>query len=419
MTKVILILAIIAFRFSIPVLGQDTSTVNITDFQIEKKFDQVKARIAFDVVVDSSALGQHEVHADSAIAYSKREDWPLIEIRDLDTEEPIYIFWGEDVQKVQVKKNGIRFVIEKADNELLKALTGEQKKHYVFIDKPLKLPLASLASPDSVARVLIFNPQALKQKASEDAIRLTQKEVEDLIEAKGGEFFLYSNKMDIGVETAESDTTENEYVVSFEYARKIKRINWNTFAIKDRVSTQKTNPLNLFYIYPININLYTNARNPMQVVVQSGIEGNQQFTNGRVSANLYWQGIIFNFIDLTDKHRRLRLKPVVKLGIKAFKEFDNTRNESNKWSGELYSEFYYFIPILENYSLLLEGNVFYEFGEIASNQKLRLNYDATFGVKIPKTGFKVIAKYSAGENDVNFVRDDRLILGLIMDLFEK
>lgn len=411
----ITIIALLAFLLAVPVWAQqaEPTEVGTADFEIKRYFDQIQGRISIDVEIGESILDGSTINATKIKELSKQETWPTIAIKDMDSDKFVYIFWGSDVGAVI---NGISIAISGAKEDLVRDLKNGEKKHYVFIDKDLILPLDN-------GKSLKITPATMRQKTSDGAILISDKEAKALIEARGGEMYMYDNKIDFGVESDDSDTPDakgDEYTLSFTYSQRLKYkcLKWNTVAVKGQISTDSDDPLSRFHIYPVNVNLYSSRRIPMNIVGQLGLEGNQKFTNGRFNANLYWQGITPNLIDLTQGKHRLRLKPVLKLGVKGFQEFDNNRDESsNELSGEAYAELYYYIPILEYYSLLLEANVFYVFSnEIMPEREIRWNYDATLGIKIPGTDFKIIAKYSFGENDMNFVKDDKLLLGFAMDI---
>jgi len=408
-----IIATFLAFLLVTQVWGQQLEPIEVTEFKVEKCFDEIQGRISIDIKIPESVIGDNFIDPAGITKLSESEKWPVIAIKNAETDGFIYVFWGSDVQ---AQLRGISFVISDAKQDLVQKLNADQKEHYVFISADLIIPLTNGA-------LLKITPLVMKQKTA-DTVYLPEKEAEMLVKARGGEMYMYSNKIDFGVESRDSDDgdSKNEYVLSFTYSQRLEPefLDWNTVAVKGRISSDSESPLSRLQIYPINVNFYSTLRPPMQVVGQAGFEGNQKFTNGRISADFYLQGIIPNFVNWTRGENRLRLKPVLKIGVKGFQEFDNTRDESeNQLSGETYAEFYYYVPILEHYSLLLEANAFYVFSdEVAPDQKIRWNYDATLGIKIPGTDFKVIAKYSFGENDVNFVRDDELLLGFVVDVFD-
>jgi hypothetical protein len=88
----------------------------------------------------------------------------------------------------------------------------------------------------------------------------------------------------------------------------------------------------------------------------------------------------------------------------------------NEFSGQVYANLYYNIPVFDNYSLILESNAYYDFSEsINPDQKIKLNYSIALGVELPKTPFKTLFKYKDGQVDVNNLDDSNLTIGLLTD----
>lgn len=138
-----------------------------------------------------------------------------------------------------------------------------------------------------------------------------------------------------------------------------------------------------------------------------------------MAGNISWNGILPNLIDLSFGENRLRLKPVVSFGLKIYKEIENERPvdvNSNEFSNQLYGEFYYYIPVQKNYSIIIDGKAFYDFSaKVNPDSKLMYNYSVAFGIDIPKTEFKTVFKYVKGNNEVTQEMNDYLMLGVLID----
>jgi hypothetical protein len=115
------------------------------------------------------------------------------------------------------------------------------------------------------------------------------------------------------------------------------------------------------------------------------------------------------------------MKPVIQAGIKLYQEIENNRgpeNDNNVFSGIAYAQAYYYIPVLKLYSLILEGNTFYDFNTIVNpNKEIKYLYSITIGVEIPNTGIKTIFKYANGETDMEYTSGNTILIGLLADLF--
>lgn len=190
------------------------------------------------------------------------------------------------------------------------------------------------------------------------------------------------------------------------------------FYSKGRVSTNAKDSLNYLYIYPLNFDI--SGAGDAQVMARLGAEGNQSFTSSRMALNFSYEKLIGNLVDFTYGSNRLRLKPVINLGGKIYKEFDNMRvgpDAENELSGQVYANLYYNIPVMDNYSIILESNAYYDFSDkINPDQKIRLNYSIALGIDLPKTPFKTLFKYKDGQVDVNNFSDSNITIGLLADL---
>ena len=126
-------------------------------------------------------------------------------------------------------------------------------------------------------------------------------------------------------------------------------------------------------------------------------------------------------MDLTFGENRLRLKPVVKLGAKFYKEVANNRPvqiNNKEFSNQAFGEIYYYIPVHNVYSLIIEGRAFYDFNKSLNVEgNLKSNYSITFGLEVPKTKMKTIFKYTKGVNGVTFEKNEYIVVGLLMDSF--
>ena len=184
------------------------------------------------------------------------------------------------------------------------------------------------------------------------------------------------------------------------------------------MSTNEKDSLNHLYIYLVNLDISENSKS--NLFAQFRVEGTQTFSSGRAVANLSYQSIINNFVDFTYGSNRLRLKPVLNLGAKVYREFDNMRtgeNAENVLSAQAFGNLYYDIPLFDIYSIIVEANAFFDFNDsVNPNQDIGFNYSIALGVDVPKTPFKTLFKYKDGRIDVNNLDDSNLTIGLLADV---
>lgn len=311
-------------------------------------------------------------------------------------------------------------------DDIAKRLEELKLNHYVEIDQPLVFkivevdPISGNISPSKTKTVTISEIQMSKWTKNA-FFKLTKDQKEALINEKGGEAIIAENSIDIGyVSESESASGNNEVNVSFKYRDYWKNSNKIGYSFEGLLSTNSKDSLNYFSIYPLISNLgKLDKEGNYNIIGKAGVEGNQTFSNYRISANLSIQGIIPNLIDLTAGENRLRLKPVINIGIKFYNEVKNNRriNTDNEVSNQVFTDFYYYVPIHKSFSLTVNGTAFYDFSKkINPNKKISYNFDATLGFIVSK-GFKTVFKYTKGNNIVTFERGDFFSIGVLSDIF--
>lgn len=313
---------------------------------------------------------------------------------------------------IAVTRISIRIIIEKLTAKDLETIENNPDQFFIEVDKKIRFNTNSGANHS-------IDPAEVK-KHSQGKIVVTSDIRMEIINAAGGPVWAIQNMLDFGVSPRKDTTTDRrEYFVQFGYrkAYTIKSRPFFFFA-EGLLSTHSDDSLTFVNVYPVNYKL---PGKDNEIVAQLGVEGNQRFTNFRASGTLYWQGLIPNVVDFTMGEDRLRLKPVLKLGVKLYQEFENNRpatESSTEFSNQFYSEFYYYIPVKKLYSLTLRGNAFYDLNDKVNPEKeVKFNYSVVFGIEIPQTGLKTIFKYLRGENGITYERDEVLMIGFMADLF--
>ena len=329
------------------------------------------------------------------------------------------IIFSDAKVNVSVSKTAISFEIKPVSDELISQLTNGTSDLYIKVDTDILFEVWKNQDESTLKTLKVTTDQI--KKFSQSKSYLTEEMARELIDAKGGEIYLTQNTFDLGIIPAEqSSSSKTELNASFSYRTKYSFLK-NTpiyFSAEGLIGTNSRDSLNYISVYPVGYNFLKGTH---QFVGQLGIEGNQDFSNYRISSNFFWNGIIPNLVDLTFGEDRLRLKPVLKAGVKFYQEIKNNRPieiDDNEFSNQVFMEYYYYVPIHKIYSLILEGTLFYDFNtSVNAGKKAMFNYSAVLGVDIPKTAFKTIFKYSKGENGISYQRDDYYIIGLMIDAF--
>lgn len=307
----------------------------------------------------------------------------------------------------------LEFKVSGLSKELINSLATGETRYYLHVTDTLK---ANFKHEAGTRISVILPPSVIRQATSRNRV-LTEEHAQMIIEASGGEMHLYTNKIDLGKKVAVHDSTKTAYVVSFALAQPFVA-SGNVFHMKGTIGTESDDPLNMVSLFPISLSQsyeFPAVSYPSQIMAQVGFEGTQSFDRTRMNLNFSSQSIIPNLIDLTYGEDRLRLKPILKFGAKGLFDLKDTQGAKENRL-ELFSEFYYYIPVMKTYAMLIEG-LFFWIDD--GSKKVRKQIDVTFGVEIPGSGLKAMAKYTTGENDISFQKDSKLILGLLLDIFEK
>lgn len=298
--------------------------------------------------------------------------------------------------------------------DLIDNLSAGRVGYYVFVQDTVTV---NLKNANLQRKQLLLSPQIVREKTA-GKTKLSDGQAEMIIGAKGGEAKLYGNKFDVGRKVDLKDSAKASYVASFSVAQPFL-FSDNILSFKGSIGTDADDPLNKVSIYPVGIEKSFSmpaVGYPSKIKSDLGFEASENLDVRRASVSVAIQSITPNLINLSYGEGRLRLKPVVCVGVKGL--FEATGKKINNGKDrylEVFSEMYYYVPVMKIYSLLFEGNAYWI--NDGSN-KVKGKLDITLGADIEGTGFKVMAKYSTGQNDVNIIRDDRLVLGLLMDLFE-
>ena len=308
--------------------------------------------------------------------------------------KPVLVNSPDAQVKTRFQNNAIQIELTKVSKSDLVLLQNLGSNVYLSSNSDISLTLNSGS---------LAIPKTSLESQSLGKILITNDLMETYFGAFGGEYAYANNSFNWSfTPKSESDINKMELNADFSFHQsyhlsKGKAGNEKplVFYAKGRVSTNAKDSLNYLYIYPLNFDI--SGASEAQMMARFGVEGNQTFTSNR-----------------------LRLKPVLNIGGKVYKEFDNMRigtESSNELSGQVFANLYYNIPVFDNYSIIIESNTYYDFSEaINPDQKLKINYSIALGVDIPKSPFKTLFKYKDGQVDVNNFSDSNLTIGLLADL---
>ncbi|MDN4014098.1 hypothetical protein QX233_16630 [Chryseobacterium gambrini] len=296
----------------------------------------------------------------------------------------------------------------------------------IRVDKDVRINLFDERGNPS--RIWIIKADIINTLINEE-LKITEDERTDFLTSLNN-FYYHENKVDFGVNPGR-DSIKTNYILSLRFQNAYNRkrflscnentkrmpVYWNLDA---RLSTNFKDSLNYIKIYPANF-LFENfsGKLPYQLSVKLGNESDQSFINKRVAADASVNMIVPNLINLTTaESNRLRLKPVITAGIKGYYDYSN--DITSFTSGMAHIDGYYYIPVFNNYAIIVEATSFYDFSkERNPSGKIQGNYSITLGAEIPKTGFKAMFKYTDGKSDINFRQGSIISIGLLMDFFQE
>jgi len=244
--------------------------------------------------------------------------------------------------------------------------------------------------------------------------------------------YYYKNSADFGVEPSK-DSSSFALVLNFNYqnlysAGSLLNCGANSgssghtlvyYSVSTRLSTNPKDSLNFINIYPLVIqgSNYGGKGIIKEWALKAGHESSEDFSYRRVAVDGSISMILPNLVNLTSAaSTRLRLKPVIDLGLKGYDNY--SKGVTSFISGQAYLNAYYYIPVYDHYAIIINDKTFYDFSAQTNPKKeLASNYSVAIGTEIPKSGFKVMFKYQDGKSEFNKKETQAVVLGLIMNLF--
>jgi len=327
-----------------------------------------------------------------------------------------------------VSKTGFGFKIKGFNSVSLNQFLAKDNQISIMVDDDVQVQLFKLDGK-TVSRTGILKKDDINKMITEN-LSISDDERTSYLTYLNN-FYYYENTFDFGVEPS-TDSSSTSYFLTFQFqnryntqknlgcskgsTNKIPNLFWS---LSGRLSTNFSDSLNHIYFYPINLQFGNySAKIPYEANIKLGNESNQTFSNKRIVVDASSTFIIPNLINLTTaSSNRLRLKPIISCGIKGYYDYSN--NSTSFFSGQAYLNFHYYIPVFNNYAIILDENPFYDFSnEKNPGHKIGNNYAIIIGAEIPKTGFKAMLKYVNGKSDLNYKQGEIIGIGLLMDLFQ-
>jgi hypothetical protein len=335
--------------------------------------------------------------------------------------------------KPAVTKNSIQVILSNLSQESVERIAAKDNKITVQFDEDLVFQYRDNSLNPAPLKTGRVSKTEINQKLAAD-LSFPEDEKTSFITALNN-FYYYQNNIDFGVQPAK-DPAPLSYTLNFNFQNvyssasllqcpdsgQTKKPGHSLlyYGISSRLSTYAKDSLNFINIYPLILrgSNYT-GKLPTEWQLKAGHESSQDFSNRRFVLDAALSAIMPNLVNLTSGNStRLRLKPVIDLGIKGY--YDYSRNRSAFTSGQAYLNLYYYIPVYDHYAIILNDKTFYDFS-VKNNPKKQFasNYSVAVGTEIPKTGFKVMFKYQDGKSEFNQKTTQTVVIGLIMNMFNE
>jgi len=394
--------------FNIAKLSVSTNTVNTPSLAIDIQIDIPKASLKTDYWLDKS----------------HRPKFRLTYNGDTLKCAPAITFGATDTS--------VRIVLRNLSQEILDRIGNKDNKVSLQFDTDLVFQYDDNSVTPAVKNKMGKVSMDVLNKQFTDEFTFPADQKTKFVTALNNLYY-YKNSIDFGVQPGK-DSTSVSYTLNFNFqniynsnsllkcaAPDTKSSGATTlvyYGISSRLSTNTKDSLNFIDIYPLIIHSSNfTGKIPYEWNFKAGHESNETFTNRRFAVDASISTILPNFIDLTSPtYSRLRLKPVVDLGLKGY--YDYSSNISAYTSGQAYMNIYYYIPVYDSYAIIVNDKTFYDFSkEKNPGHQLASNYSIAIGTEVPKTGFKVMFKYENGKSDINYKQTQAVVIGLLMNLF--
>ena len=262
----------------------------------------------------------------------------------------------------------------------------------------------------------ILSPEQMREISSQSSLRLTQKQVDDIIDAKGGYLSVFGNRFDAGLREAQNDTIDRASYFDFAFAKTYS--GYAYFQVSGLLSSNLDDPVAHIKVTPFAFRKISKQSLVVDTFFQSSLNGDEV----RLGGNLFYNALIPNFIDMTQGHNRLRPKPIINFGFN-LSYYSSSAEEMVEKEGfaEPFVDLEYYIPVKDKYTVHVQMYAFWrsDAGKVFKFKQNDPQWHWTLAIHYSVPGFsKVIGKYTYGTDAFTQETDNRLMLGLLVDLVE-
>lgn len=350
---------------------------------------------------------------DDTTEIKSKLELPLIEIRYSDNNHKVC----DAETRIKV---GLRYVMlfvaaDKNTERLFEILDSGHPRIYIYFD-------SSLVLETNRGDTLIIPKDVMKDVSKDKEFVLDKETMYDVIETNKWFPRKIDTKIDAGVRTDKNDMVGSEGYLSFHLLLDTflgDLLNLPSMEAKGNVSTEEDDPSSYVSLSPLMLKLGKEE----SFFLKLSYDFNQNGSEQRITGSLFYQDLLkFNIVDFAKGQKRFRPFPAFEFGLD-FNYYTSSENSERSQSllAEMFLNVYYFIPVKDKYSLLVEGFCYWETNEDFDflYDNIDWIWDFTVGYQIMGKGTEVMAKYSVGANDLNTEKDEKLLVGVLFDIFKK
>ncbi len=255
------------------------------------------------------------------------------------------------------------------------------------------------------------------EKYSKQNLKLNDMQKKELKNALSGNVSTLENSFEFFREVNEEDSTKTEYIV--QYNNIIPRflgVDGLNLRSRGHISSQTASPLNFVefsLFHPSKMQEKKIAKHDFifNWFLESSLYGNQKLDTVTGDIKLGLKSLIPNLVNLSAGFNRLRLKPILELGVAgSFHSHELPVFEGKKDHMELFFSFHYFVPVAEKLAIIYDAE-----GNFASmvDENVRIFQSIVFAYDIPLKGLHTLVKWETGQNRISYETDNRILLGVL------
>lgn len=304
----------------------------------------------------------------------------------------------------------LSLILRARDRAIVKRIFSEKIAAYIWISEPVFVVFEDSST-------MTIEPEDIAQISSL-SLQLSDRDLEMLLGAQSRDYRLKEERIDFSREIS-NDSSQSEYALDFFTRRSLGL--WHMWLESSaRISNKSENPLNYLEFSIISSSgivrvdilgedFYSDF------FARSRLFGSQSLDTSTIAVEAGVDTTIPNLVDLSGSSSRLRLKPLLKLGIGYARHLQSQQLYSHKDdSWHAFLEFYYYVPVGHEFAVVIESEATYS-ESIQLKNNLVSKHAVTFAYDLPLQDLKAVAKWEKGTAGTSLSHNQQLLVGLLVD----